>query len=205
MNPIIRMSAGLGSLSKLEDPDCYDKGFLHCDILIVGAGPAGIIAALAAGKAGAKVILADEDFLMGGRLNSELLEIDEMLGPDWARKAIEQLSNMKNVRLMNRTTIYGSYDHGVFGALERCADHLLHSDGKPRQILWKIYSKKSILAAGAIERPIAFGNNDRPGIMTASAVRAYVNRWGVCLENERLFLQIMMMAGRQQKLCQIED
>ncbi len=177
--PIIRMSAGLGSLSKLEDPDCYDKGFLHCDILIVGAGPAGIIAALAAGKAGAKVILADEDFLMGGRLNSELLEIDEMLGPDWARKAIEQLSNMKNVRLMNRTTIYGSYDHGVFGALERCADHLLHSDGKPRQILWKIYSKKSILAAGAIERPIAFGNNDRPGIMTASAVRAYVNRWGV--------------------------
>ena len=143
--PIIRMSAGLGSLSKLEDPDHYDKGFLHCDVLIVGAGPAGIIAALAAGNAGAKVILADEDFLMGGRLNSELLEIDGMLGTDWARRAIGQLSNMENVRLMNRTTIYGSYDHGIFGALERCTDHLLHSDGKPRQILWKIYSKKSIL------------------------------------------------------------
>ena len=177
--PIIRMSAGLGSLSKLEDPDHYDKGFLHCDVLIVGAGPAGIIAALAAGNAGAKVILADEDFLMGGRLNSELLEIDGMLGTDWARRAIGQLSNMENVRLMNRTTIYGSYDHGIFGALERCTDHLLHSDGKPRQILWKIYSKKSILTTGSIERPLIFNNNDRPGIMTASAVRAYVNRWGV--------------------------
>ena len=172
--PIIRKSAGLGSLAKLEDPDCYDKGFLHCDILIVGAGPAGLLAALAAGKSGAKVILADEDFLMGGRLNSELFEIDEMLGSDWALKAIQELSSLKNVRIMNRTTIYGSYDHGIFGALERCTDHLESSEGRPRQILWKIYSKKSILAAGAIERPIAFGNNDRPGIMTASSVRSYV-------------------------------
>ena len=177
--PIIRMSAGLGSLSKLEDPDQYDKGFLHCDLLVIGAGPAGILSALVAGKAGAKVILADEDFLIGGRLNSENLEIDGMSGVVWVKQAIDQLNSMKNVKIFNRTTVYGSYDHGVFGALERCTDHLKESGGKPRQILWKIYSKKSILTAGAIERPLAFGNNDRPGIMMASAVRAYVNRWGV--------------------------
>ena len=177
--PIIRMSAGLGSLSKLEDPDQYDKGFLHCDLLVIGAGPAGILSALVAGKAGAKVILADEDFLIGGRLNSENLEIDGMSGVVWVKQAMDQLNSMKNVKIFNRTTVYGSYDHGVFGALERCTDHLKESGGKPRQILWKIYSKKSILTAGAIERPLAFGNNDRPGIMMASAVRAYVNRWGV--------------------------
>ena len=177
--PIIRMSAGLGSLSKLEDPDHYDKGFLHCDILIIGAGPTGIFSALIAAKAGAKVILADEDFLMGGRLNSENLEIDGLPGFVWAQQALEQLSNMKNVRVLNRTTVYGAYDHGIFGALERCTDHLRESGSKPRQILWKIYSKKSILTAGAVERPLAFGNNDRPGVMMAGAVRAYVNRWGV--------------------------
>ena len=177
--PIIRMSAGLGSLSKLEDPDQYDKGFLHCDLLVIGAGPAGILSALVAGKAGAKVILADEDFLIGGRLNSENLEIDGMSGVVWVKQAMDQLNSMKNVKIFNRTTVYGSYDHGVFGALERCTDHLKESGGKPRQILWKIYSKKSILTAGAIERPLAFGNNDRPGIMMASSVRAYVNRWGV--------------------------
>ena len=182
--PIIRMSAGLGSLSELEDPDQYDKGFLHCDLLVIGAGPAGILSALVAGKAGAKVILADEDFLIGGRLNSENLEIDGLSGVVWVKQAMDLLNSMKNVKIFNRTTVYGAYDHGVFGALERCTDHLKESGGKPRQILWKIYSKKSILTAGAIERPLAFGNNDRPGIMMASAVRAYVNRWGVLPGNK---------------------
>lgn len=177
--PAIRSAAGLGSLSGEEDPDVYDKGFLHCDLLIIGAGPAGLAAALNAGKAGLRVILADEDFRMGGRLNAETLSVDGMPGTDWAAKAAGELMNMSNVRMMTRTTVYGGYDHGIYGALERVTDHMPSSGGKPRQILWRIYSKHAILAAGATERPIAFANNDRPGIMLAGAVRAYANRWGV--------------------------
>jgi len=177
--PIIRASAGLGRLSGEEDPDCYDKGFLHCDVLIIGAGPAGIAAALAAGRSGARVILADEDFLMGGRLNAELFEIDRQSGSKWAAKSIAELSSLDNVRLMPRTTIYGAFDHSIYGAVERMTDHLPASGPNPRQILWRIYSKRTVLAAGATERSIAFGNNDRPGIMLAGSVRNYVNRWGV--------------------------
>ncbi|QIE45375.1 sarcosine oxidase subunit alpha family protein [Pseudohalocynthiibacter aestuariivivens] len=177
--PAIRASAGLGRLSMQDDPDSYDKGYLHCDLLVIGAGPAGLSAALAAGRSGARVILADEDFAPGGRLNAETLEVDGMSGCDWAAEAIAELTAMDNVRLMTRTTVYGAYDHGTYGALERCTDHLAHANGKPRQILWRIYSKRAVLAAGATERPIAFGNNDRPGIMLAGAVRTYVNRYGV--------------------------
>ncbi len=177
--PIIRSSAGLGKLSGLEDPDHYDKGFLHCDVLIVGAGPAGLSAALTAGRSGARVILADEDFVMGGRLNAETLPVDNMTGADWAKQSLAELATMDNVRLMKRTTIYGAYDHGIYGGLERLGDHLPSNTSKPRQVLWRIYSKRCVLTTGATERPIAFGNNDRPGIMLAGAVRAYANRWGV--------------------------
>ncbi|MBT4566742.1 MAG: FAD-dependent oxidoreductase, partial [Marinovum sp.] len=177
--PIIRSSAGLGSLSMQEDPDIYDKGFLHCDLLVIGSGPAGLAAALSAARSGAQVILADEDYHAGGRLNAETYDIDGISGSDWAAQTLAELSSIDNVRVMVRTTVYGAYDHGVFGALERCTDHLASSDGKPRQVLWRIYSKRSLLSAGATERPIAFGNNDRPGIMLAGAVRTYVNRYGV--------------------------
>ncbi|MCR9114051.1 MAG: 2Fe-2S iron-sulfur cluster-binding protein, partial [Rhodobacteraceae bacterium] len=177
--PIIRSAAGLGRLSMQEDPDKYDKGFVHCDLLVIGAGPAGLMAALTAARSGARVILADEDFLPGGRLNAETLEVDGMAGADWAARTVAELSAMDNVRVMTRTTVYGAYDHGTYGALERCTDHLADSGGKPRQVLWRIYSKRAVLAAGATERPIAFGNNDRPGVMLAGAVRTYVNRFGV--------------------------
>src|SRR6056297_1587698 len=177
--PIIRSAAGLGRLSMQEDPDKYDKGFVHCDLLVIGAGPAGLMAALTAARSGARVILADEDFLPGGRLNAETLEVGGMAGADWAARTVAELSAMDNVRVMTRTTVYGAYDHGTYGALERCTDHLADSGGKPRQVLWRIYSKRAVLAAGATERPIAFGNNDRPGVMLAGAVRTYVNRFGV--------------------------
>ncbi|WP_372609715.1 sarcosine oxidase subunit alpha family protein [Halomonas sp.] len=177
--PAIRASAGLGRLSMHEDPDTYDKGFLHCDLLVIGAGPSGLAAALAGARSGARVILADEDFAPGGRLNAETLEVGGMSGAGWAAQTVAELASMDNVRLMTRTTVYGAYDHGIYGALERCTDHLPSAGGKPRQILWRIYSKRAVLAAGATERPIAFGNNDRPGIMLAGAVRTYVNRYGV--------------------------
>lgn len=176
--PIIRRAAGLGSLSLKDDPDSYDKGYLHCDILIVGAGPAGLAAALTAGRAGASVILAEEDFVFGGRLNAESFAIGDQTGIEWAAATISELSAMPNVRLMSRTTIIGAFDHGIYGAVERVSDHLATpAEGKPRQILWRLYTKRTVLCAGAIERPIAFENNDRPGIMLASAMRAYVNRW----------------------------
>jgi len=177
--PVIRSSAGLGRLSMEEDPDIYDKGYLHCDLLIIGAGPTGLSAALAAGKAGADVIVMDEDFRMGGRLLEEAHVIDGKPASEWVGATLAALGKMKNVRLYNRTTVFGAYDHGIYGALERKTDHLPTSDGKPRQVLWRVYSKQALLCEGATERAIAFPNNDRPGIMLAGAVRAYANRYGV--------------------------
>jgi methylglutamate dehydrogenase subunit C len=178
--PIIRRAAGLGSMSKLEDPDSYDKGFIHCDVLIIGGGPAGLMAALTAGRAGARVVLADEDFCFGGRLNAETFEVGGASGADWAAAIVAELASLPNVRLMLRATIIGAFDHGIYSAVERVSDHLAEPlPGKPRQTLWRIYSRHAILAGGATERPIAFENNDRPGIVLAGSVRAYANRWGV--------------------------
>ncbi|WP_409432999.1 2Fe-2S iron-sulfur cluster-binding protein [Litorimonas sp. RW-G-Af-16] len=175
--PIIRRAAGLGSLSHTHDPDRYDKGFLHSDILIIGAGPAGLFAALNAGRAGKRVILADEDFRMGGRLLSDKNEINSASGLEWLETTLAELRTLPNVRLLPRTTIYGMYDHGIYGGLETKTDEI--GTKSPRQILWRIYAAHSILAAGATERPIAFANNDRPGIMLASALRTYQNRFGI--------------------------
>ncbi len=178
--PAIRRAAGLGALSGQHNPDKYDKAFAFCDLLIIGAGPAGLMAALVAGRAGADVILADEDSLMGGRLNAETYSIEGMPGAEWARATAAELQAMDNVRLMPRTTVTGVYDQGTYGALEKVSQHTRNpARGAPLETFWRIVAKRSILAAGALERPIAFPNNDRPGIMTAGAVRAYLNRWGV--------------------------
>ncbi|MEF3049028.1 sarcosine oxidase subunit alpha family protein [Pseudotabrizicola sp. L79] len=180
--PIIRRAAGLGALTTEEDPDEYDKAFAHCDLLIIGAGPSGLMAALTAGRAGARVILADEDFRMGGRLNAETHDIGAQPGSDWAAGVVAELAALPNVRLMPRTTVVGAFDHGIYSAVERVSDHLATPlPGKPRQTLWRIYTRRVILAAGAIERHIAFENNDRPGIMLAGALRAFANRWGVAV------------------------
>ena len=177
--PLIRSAAGLGALSGKEDPDSYDHGYLHCDLLVIGAGPTGLAAALAAGRAGLRVILADEDFQTGGRLNAETYDVDGQPGADWAAATTAKLRAMDNVRLLTRTTVFGAYDHSIYGALERRTDHLSEGSGQPRQVLWRLYTRRALVAAGATERSIAFGNNDRPGIMQAGAVRAYLNRFGV--------------------------
>jgi methylglutamate dehydrogenase subunit C len=183
--PAIRRAAGLGRASTAPDPDSYEKAHAFCDVLVVGGGPGAMAAALTAGRSGARVILCDEDFLLGGRLNGDRREIDGRSGHTWAREVEEELADLPDVRILSRTTVFGAYDDGLsgfrtFGAVERVSDHLpAPPPHLPRQRFWKIVAKRVVLAAGAIERPIVFGGNDRPGVIMASAARTYVNRFGV--------------------------
>ena len=178
--PAIRRAAGLGRASLEADPDRYEKVHAFCDVLVVGSGPAGLAAALAAGRAGARVLLCEEDFILGGRLNSDRLEIDGVSGSAWAQRVEQELEALPEVRILRRTCVFGAYDGGTFGALERAADHLAAPPTtQPRQRYWKIVARRAVLAAGAIERPLVFPGNDRPGVLLASAVRTYVNRFAV--------------------------
>jgi heterotetrameric sarcosine oxidase alpha subunit len=172
--PVIRRAAGLGRLSGEANAERYEKAFAFCDLLVIGAGPAGLMAALTAGRAGVDVILADEDSAMGGRLLREVEDVDGRPAAAWVADVLAQLRALPNVRLMPRTTVTGAYDQGSYGALER-----ITVAGAPVECFWRIVAKRSMLCAGALERPIAFPDNDRPGIMLAGAVRAYVTRWGV--------------------------
>ena len=177
--PLIRRAAGLGALSVQNNEDRYERVFAHCDLLVIGAGPAGLMAALTAARAGADVILCDEDTRTGGRLNAETLEVAGQPGADWAAAVTAELSAMPNVRVLTRTTVTGAYDQGTYGALERLAPGIAARKGAPREAFWRIVARRAVLAAGALERPVAFRNNDRPGVMMAGALRAYVNRWAV--------------------------
>ena len=128
--PLIRRAAGLGALSGVADPDACEKAFAFCDLLVIGAGPAGLMAALTAGRAGARVILADEDFLPGGRLNAERLEVGGGRGPTGRRRRWRSSRALPKVRLMTRTTVTGAYDGGSYGALERVAEHVGAAAGR---------------------------------------------------------------------------
>ncbi|MEM8592123.1 MAG: sarcosine oxidase subunit alpha family protein [Pseudomonadota bacterium] len=176
--PFIRRAAGLGALSGEANPSLYVRAFAHCDLLVIGAGPAGLRAARVAAEAGLDVILADESWEMGGRLLSETGLIDGQPGADWAKREVEALRDI-GVRLMPRTTVTGAYDAGTYGALERRGHHQRPNADAPLECFWRIVAQRAVLCAGALERSIAFSNNDRPGIMTAGAVRSYVNRFGV--------------------------
>ena len=180
--PLIRRAAGLGRARRRADPDHYEKAYA----LLRRAGDRrrarpGLPAALAAGRAGARVILCDEDFRLGGRLLAERYEIDGAPGARLGRRRPRPSSRAcPTCRILRRTTVFGVYDGGTYGALERVNDHLPAPPAhQPRQRLWRIVAKRAVLAAGAIERPIVFGGNDRPGVMLAGAVRTYLNRYGV--------------------------
>ncbi|MBV0888346.1 sarcosine oxidase subunit alpha family protein [Komagataeibacter oboediens] len=178
--PLIRRAAGLGWAADEADPDLYEKITTFCDVLVVGSGPAGLAAALVAGRSGARVILCEQDSVTGGRLRAERTDIDGVPGWQWADRTVAALRQMPEVRIMTRTCVFGTYDGGTYGALERVADHVsCPASGQPRQRLWRIVARRCIVAGGGIERPLVFPNNDRPGIMLAGAVRTYINRFGV--------------------------
>ncbi len=179
--PVIRRAAGLGNAAKEPDPDHYANRFAHCDVLVVGAGPAGLTAALAAAESGADVIICDEGAEFGGSLLSAgTATIDGREANQWPLDIFMVLAMHANIRALPRTTAFGYYQQNFVGLCERITDHL--ADAKPgdvRERLWQVRAKQVILATGAIERPLVFADNDRPGVMLASAARILLNRFGV--------------------------
>ncbi|MBU9442609.1 sarcosine oxidase subunit alpha family protein [Burkholderia multivorans] len=176
----IRQAAGLGKAPEVIDAARYDKRFAHCDVLIVGAGPAGLAAARTAGASGARVILVDDQRELGGSLLSGTEKIDGKPAADWVRAIEAELTKMPEVTVLTRSMAFGYQDHNLVTVTQRLTDHLPVSTRRgTRERLWKVRAKQVILATGAHERPLVFGNNDLPGIMLASAISTYINRYGV--------------------------
>ncbi len=178
--PLIRKAAGLGRAAYEKDPDTYEKSWGHCDLLVIGAGPTGLAAALTAGRAGARVILVDEGFELGGSLLHETASIGEKTAGELTQNILAELGSLPNVSLLPRTTIFGWYDSNVYGAVERIQKHLgTINANRPVERLWRFAAKHAILATGAEERPLVFGGNDIPGTMLAGAMRSYLNRQAI--------------------------
>ena len=178
---LIRASAGFGEAPGGPDPDHYEHRNAHCDVLVAGAGPAGLMAALAAGRAGARVIIADEQPEFGGSLLASNDPVEHQFATDWVAEVVAELDRMPEVIRLPRSTVFGYYDQNFLTIVERCTEHLgerLHTEIRQRE--WRVRARRVVLAQGAIERPLVFSNNDRPGVMLASAVSTYINRYAVC-------------------------
>lgn len=171
--PLLRRAAGFGRAPEAADPDRYEQVNTHCDLLICGGGPAGLAAARVAAGSGLRVVVADQGETAGGSLLWERAEIDGLPGHKWARMVSEQLRALDNVTLLERTTVVGVYDHNVTALVQR------GGAGAWRECLWLVRPRRLLVAAGAIEQGLVFPDNDRPGIMQASAVRHYLNRQAV--------------------------
>lgn len=190
--PAIRKMAGLGNAPTDVDPDHYAATYAHCDLLIVGAGPAGIDAALAETASGKRIILIDEqDELGGGALADPTLWA-------WLERSVRDLRAASNVRILTRVTAFGYYHDNFIGAVERLTDHLPDVGDGPREKLWRIRAGEVVLAQGAIERPLVFDGNDTPGVMLASAARTFALRYGVAVGNS-----VALMAAHDSGWCDV--
>ena len=178
---LVRRAAGIGKLPETGDPQQYHKRHAHCDVLVVGAGPAGLMATMQAARSGARVLLVDEQEELGGSLLWERDEVDGLPAQEWLARQLRRLTAFENVRCLVRCAASGFYEGNMLVLAERVAEHLgpAAPADMPRQRLWKVRAGQVVLATGALERPLVFPNNDRPGIMLASAVRHYVNRYAV--------------------------
>jgi sarcosine oxidase subunit alpha len=178
--PVIRAAAGLGVAPDREDPDHYAARYLHTDVLVVGAGPAGLAAARAAAQAGRRVVLVDEQAEPGGSLLSEpSVRIGGAPAWDWLSAELAALEGM-GVRILTRTTAIGYYHQNFVALCQRLTDHLADPDpAKPRERMWRVRAGQVVLAQGALEKPLVFDGNDRPGVMLAGAAQTYLNRFGV--------------------------
>jgi sarcosine oxidase subunit alpha len=178
--PMIRRAAGLGAPPREPDPDRYQRTFDHCDVLIVGAGPAGLAAALAASESRARVVLCDENPVLGGSLLAEAeADINGKSALRWLEDTLAALRSAPNVRLMTRTQAFGYYAQNFIGLNERIAEADLIADPDlPRERLWQMRARQVVLATGAIERPLVFPDNDRPAVMLADSARRYCNQYG---------------------------
>ncbi|MGY1782946.1 2Fe-2S iron-sulfur cluster-binding protein [Geodermatophilus sp. SYSU D01036] len=172
---------GRGRLADVPDSARYDAVHHHVDVLVVGAGPAGLAAALTAARAGARVALVDEQSEAGGSLLSGTDRLDDAPAPDWVAEAVAELAARPEVRHLQRTTAFGSYDDGFVLALERRTDHLGTAAPRhlSRQRVWRLRARTVVVATGAHERPVVFADNDRPGTMLAGAARTFLHRYGV--------------------------
>lgn len=179
--PAIRRAAGLGRAPTAPDPDRYAHRYAHCDVLIIGAGPAGLAAARAAAASGARVILCDEQSRMGGSLLSETdVVIEGQAARDWVAATLSELRGNGRVTVLPRATAFGYFADNFLALAERLTDHLATPDpDRPRERLWQVRAREVVIATGAIERPLVFPDNDRPGIMLADAARTYLNRYAV--------------------------
>ena len=189
----IRKSAGLGKSPKEPDPDIYEHKYVHCDVLIIGAGISGVMAAKTAAKYGFKTLLIDEKPYLGGSTiyqNSEHFKINNQLSSSWLEKEINEIKKIKNLEIKTRTSIAAFHGYNFLLARENLTDHLPleQRNNKTRHRLIKIRAKKVITATGALERPLIFDNNDRPGILLSSAIEKYASLFGVaCGERNVLF------------------
>jgi sarcosine oxidase subunit alpha len=176
--PVIRRSAGLGKAPTTGDADRYEQAYAFCDVLVIGAGVAGLLAAKAAADAGHRVILLEQAPTLGGRAPVDETEIQGQPVDAWLSDIEADLAARDNVTIRTRTCGFGVYDHGYVLADERVADHT-PGDGRPKHRLWRIRAGRIISATGAIERPLSFAGNDIPGVMLASAVRDYLVNYAV--------------------------
>lgn len=176
----IRAAAGLGEAPDVADPDRYEKIHAHCEVLVIGGGPAGLAAAYAAAQHGGRVIVLDEQPELGGSLLYSRARIDDMPAAQWAQQMAAALAEFPEVTILTRTTAFGYQDHNLVTACQRLTDHLPVPQRRGnREKLWRIRACRVVLATGAHERGIAFHNNDLPGILTCSAISAYIRRYGV--------------------------